>query len=322
MEAVRLFDIGQRWLDRAAKWVKPRRVESLPAALDRHRIYTLPTRFGLFLAALLSTMLLGALNYNNNPALLLGFLLAASAQLSLHVTHLSLSGVRLRGARGTPVHAGEAATLELRLDAIRARSRTGLVLECGDARTVFALTTADPVEVALALPTATRGWMHPGRIKLSTTQPFGLARSWAWFWPDVPVLVYPALEPHAPPLPLHDGPGARARVRAQGEEPHHLRDYRSGDPPRQVAWKPSARIGKLLVREYQEYSDRELVLDWNTLAALPYETRVSRLARWVVEADRIGARYTLVLPAQKLGPAQGHLHRHSCLQALALLPSG
>jgi uncharacterized protein (DUF58 family) len=196
-----------------------------------------------------------------------------------------------------------------------------LVLECNGARTVFGLTTTEPVEAALALPTATRGWLHPGRIKLSTTQPFGLARSWAWFWPDVSVLVYPALESQAPPLPLHDGPGARARVRAQGEEPHHLRDYRSGDPPRQVAWKPSARIGKLLVREYQEYADRELVLDWNDLLALPYETRIARLARWVVEADRIGARYTLLLPAQKLGPAQGHLHKHSCLQALALLPT-
>jgi uncharacterized protein (DUF58 family) len=314
--------MGAKLLSRLALMAKPRRAEALPAALDRHRIYTLPTRFGMFLAALLSTMLLGALNYNNNPALLLGFLLAASAQLSLHVTHLSLSGVRLRGTRASPVHAGDPIALELRFDATRARARTGLVLECGTARTVFALTTIDSIEVQLGLPTTTRGWLRPGRIKLSTTQPLGLARSWAWFWPDVSVLVYPALEPHAPPLPMHDGPGARARVRSQGEETHHLRDYRSGDPPRQVAWKPSARIGKLLVREYQEYSDRELLLDWNALPSLPVEARISRLARWVVEADRVGARYALVLPAQRLGPAQGHMHRHACLQALALLPHG
>lgn len=309
-------------LKRLALMARPRRVEALPAALDRRRIYTLPTRFGMFLAALLATMLLGALNYNNNPALLLGFLLAASAQLSLHVTHLSLSGLRLRTARAAPVHAGTPIALELRFDATRARSRTGLVLECDTAHTVFALVTTDQVDVALMVPTTTRGWSRPGRIKLSTTQPLGLARSWAWFWPDLSVLVYPALEPHAPPLPLHDGPGARARVRSQGEEPHHLRDYRSGDPPRQVAWKPSARIGKLLVREYQEYSDRELLLDWDGVTHLPVEARIGRLARWVVEADRIGARYTLVLPSQRLGPAQGHAHRHACLQALALLPPG
>jgi hypothetical protein len=38
----------------------------------------LPTRFGLFVATLLAAMLLGALNYNNNPALLLALLLAAA----------------------------------------------------------------------------------------------------------------------------------------------------------------------------------------------------------------------------------------------------
>ena len=49
----------------------------MPKRLDRHRIYVLPTGFGLFLAALLAVMLLGALNYNNNPALLLALLAGA-----------------------------------------------------------------------------------------------------------------------------------------------------------------------------------------------------------------------------------------------------
>ena len=96
----------------------------------------------------------------------------------------------------------------------------------------------------------------------------------------------------------------------------------TADPPRQVAWKPSARIGKLLVREYEARSDRELRLEWNVLTALPHEARISRLARWVIEADRIGARFALVLPLLTLGPAQGHAHRHACLQALARLGGG
>ena len=266
-------------------------------------------------------MLLGALNYNNNPALLLGFLLAAAAQLSLHATHLALSGVRLLSVRGAPVHAGDPAILQLRFDALRARPRSGLILECAGTRRVFSLADAEPVDVELALPTTRRGWLQPGRIKLSTTQPLGMARAWSWFWPQAQVLVYPRPEVKSPPLPSHDGPGARTRVRAQGDEPHHLRDYRIGDPPRQVAWKPSARIGKLLVREYEARSDRELRLEWNVLAALPHEARISRLARWVIEADRIGARFALMLPTQTLGPAQGHAHRHACLQALALLPT-
>lgn len=134
------------------------------------------------------------------------------------------------------------------------------------------------------------------------------------------MLVYPRPESRSPPLPAHDGPGARTRIRAQGDEPHHLRDYHVGDPPKQVAWKPSARIGKLLVREYESRSDRELRLEFASLTAMSYEARIARLTRWVIEADRIGARFALVLPKQVIGPAQGHAHRHACLQALALLP--
>ncbi|NEK64964.1 MAG: DUF58 domain-containing protein, partial [Xanthomonas perforans] len=44
---------------------RPRGAEALPIVLDRRRIYVLPTRFGLFVTALLLAMLLGALNYNN-----------------------------------------------------------------------------------------------------------------------------------------------------------------------------------------------------------------------------------------------------------------
>ena len=65
-----------RWL---ARWARPRAVEALPVRLDRRRVYVLPTRFGLFYAALVFTMALGALNYNNNPALLLALLLLGLA---------------------------------------------------------------------------------------------------------------------------------------------------------------------------------------------------------------------------------------------------
>lgn len=305
---------------RARAWMRPRRAEDLPAVLDRHRIYILPSGFGLFLAAVLGAMLLGALNYNNNPALLLGFLLAATALLSLHATQLALSDVRLLQAHAQPVHAGESMRMEVRLDARRARPRHGLVLELDGARAVFSLLDGDPTQVELELPARKRGWLHPGRMKISTTQPLGLARAWAYFWPQAPLLVYPALETHAPPLPRHEGMGTRGRLHAQGEQPHHLRDYRTGDPPRQVAWKASARSGKLLVREYESRSDRDLRLDWHALPGLPVEARISRLARWVVEADKANVRYLLVLPEQSLGPALGHSQRHACLRALALLP--
>jgi len=310
------------WRDRLAGLARPRRTEPLPVRLDRRRIYVLPTRFGLFFGALLAAMILGALNYNNNPALLLALLLAAAALASLIAAHLQLSGLRLVALSADPVAAGHPLPLALLLHGAGARTRRGLRLQCRDATAwIGHLPPEASVEAVLYLSTERRGWLEPGRIRIETTQPLGLARAWAWFRPETDLLVYPRPEPQGPPAPsATDGAGPPRRD-ATGEDLHHLRPYRAGDTRGAIAWKPSARQAHLMVREYERPAAAELLLDWRSLAPLPTESRIARLARWVDEAEREGRRYRLQLPGQPvLGPAQGPAHHHACLRALALLP--
>ena len=85
----------------------PRAPEPLPLRIGRRRIYVLPTRFGLFYGLLVLAMVLGALNYNNNPALLLALLLGAAGLASLIASHLQLSGLQVEAITAEPVHAGE-----------------------------------------------------------------------------------------------------------------------------------------------------------------------------------------------------------------------
>ena len=303
----------------ASRFIRPREAESLPIRLDRQRVYVLPTRFGLFYAALLLAMLLGALNYNNNPALLLALLLASAALASLIAAHLQLSGLRVDALSAEPVAAGQAMTLHLALAADDRRLRHGLRLQLHDAP-VTAPEFGEQAMVALPLATQRRGWLALPRIRLFTTQPLGLALAWAWVWPDAPLLVYPAPETPGPPLPS-GGRQRVARTHNLGDETHHLRDYRSGDPLRSVAWKPSARRDQLLVREYEPLRGDLVELDWRALAGLEHEHRIARLAGWVDQAERARRPYRLRLPGQPpLGPALGPAHRHQCLRALALLP--
>ena len=315
-------DAVERFGDRMAALalVRPKKPESLPVRITRNRIYILPTGFGLFLALMLTTMLIGGLNYNNNPALLLVFLFAGVAHNSLVHAHLILSGICLKAIHAQPVFAGEVLRLKLRFDAAGARERPGLQLLAAEAQAQFELQADAQVEVTLDLITHRRGWLELGRMRLSTLRPLGLARSWSWLRPDTRLLVYPALDPSAPPLPQAPGDGDSRRTRAHGEQPHHLREYRPGDMPRQIAWKASARADRLLVREYESSVARDITLDWQFVAELGHEDKIRRLARWVVEAERSGSRYALVLPRQRIPAGRGAEHRHLCLRALALLP--
>ncbi|MEP6906688.1 MAG: DUF58 domain-containing protein [Pseudoxanthomonas sp.] len=313
--------LRERLATRLAMMARPRAAEALPVKLDRRRIYVLPTRFGLFFTALLFAMLLGGLNYNNNPALMLALLLGATGLASLMAAHLQLSGLRIDAISAEPLAAGDTLSLHLALSANDHRPRRGLQLRLHGKQQAITLPPGEPVVALLPVDTLRRGWLELGRIRLSTTQPLGLALAWAWVWPDSPLLVYPVAEPQGPPLPLGNGNASHARLHPAGDDVHHLRGYRPGDPRRAIAWKPSARRDTLMVREYEQPLATVVDLDWTRLAPLASELRISRLAHWVELAERENRRYRLQLPSQPaIGPAQGAAHRHLCLRALALLP--
>lgn len=302
-------------------WTRPRAPELLPVQLDRRRIYVLPTASGLFFGALLAAMLLGALNFNNNPGLLLALLLAGAGQASLIAAHLQLSGLRLETVAAEPAAAGGELCLRIALSAGDARVRRGLRIACDGHSRALARLDAHGATTELRLPAPKRGLWPLPRLTVSTVQPLGLARAWAYVWPRQSLLVYATPEPQAPPLPAGVGVHGQARASRSGEEPHHLRDYRTGDALRAVAWKASARHASLLVREDEQPQAHELRLEWEQTAGLPYEQRISRLAHWVDEAEREGRRYALALPGHAaIGPGHGDAHRHRCQRALALLP--
>jgi uncharacterized protein (DUF58 family) len=293
--------------------------EVLPIALHRHRIYVLPTRFGLLFTAVQLVMLLGALNYSNNPALLLTCLLGAASYQSVFQAFRALNGVELRSIQAAPCHAGEDLNITLAFRA-EGRPRHSLRARIGNDETLFDLDDASAGRVSVSVPTQQRGWQRSGRIRLHCTYPFGLFEVWSWLNPDFFALIYPRREVSTVPLPRAHDAAAEAPLRRSGDEFALLRDYHPSDPRRSIAWKASARHDTLLVKEFEQRRGSEIVLDWDATSALGYEARISRLARWVHEAEAQQRRYLLRLPEQTVGPGLGSDHRHSCLRALALMP--
>ncbi len=74
-----------------ARWIRRRGPVHPPLVLGYRQIYILPTRFGWLIGLLLTAMLLGSLNFNNNLGLFTTFLVAGTALLSMHVAHRTIS---------------------------------------------------------------------------------------------------------------------------------------------------------------------------------------------------------------------------------------
>lgn len=318
---------NSHWRVRLLAWVERRlpaltrlrAPEPLPLTLHRKRIYILPTGFGMFFSVVAVGMLLAGLNYTNNPALLLTFLIAAIAHVSLHQTFRNLNRLTVHRVDADAVHAGHPMRVKVSLGAADGRSRQGVRISRGISRDEIHV-AADGVSAAhLEVATSRRGWLKLGRLRVDTEIPFGLFVAWSWVHPDCSLLVYPRAEAGAPPLPDGAGSGAALR-RREGEELEGIRDHQRSDPLRLVAWKASARADRLLSKDFRDTRGDLLVFDFDRLQGLDHEARIARLTRWVLDARSSDSAFLLRLPDQVIGPGHGQQFCEQCLRALALMP--
>ncbi len=309
----------QQWAERRLPALtRYRRLEKLPIELHRRRIYIVPSGFGIGFSVLLLLMLVGALNYANNAALLLTCLLGAASSASMLLAFRSLYGLRLSHIRAGHAIAGQPIELVLAFDSRRLRN--AIRLDLGGASLAFVLDADITTQVKLALPTMQRGWQPLPRLRLWSTWPLGLFRAWSWLYPDQPVLVWPRSEV-AGPSPHAPADDARHMRLHRGDELAALRDYRVGDPQRHIAWKASARHDSLLVKDFEQPQSRpQWQLDWRQLGGLDNEARIARLARWLNEAQAQRCSYSLWLPDDEIASSSGPLHYARCMNALAQLP--
>jgi len=123
--------------------------------------------------------------------------------------------------------------------------------------------------------------------------------------------------------------GRPANVAGAGDELRELRDHVPGDPFKRIAWKASARRGRLLVRE-MEREEREVV--WLVLDAsvelwagepghAPLDRAVEDVAALATRHLRRGDRVGLVVVASRLSawiePGEGAAHGAMLAGALA-----
>jgi uncharacterized protein (DUF58 family) len=144
-------------------------------------------------------------------------------------------------------------------------AREGLEVDPVEA---FVETDGRPARVRLSLRPRSRGRYVLPSFGISRTDPFGLVRSRSVWLPQQVVLAYPryyTLDELPLPMGRRYQPGGIPLASEVGESLEFVgtREYREGDPLRRIHWRSWARLGRPVVKEYQEeyFSRIALVLD-------------------------------------------------------------
>lgn len=307
----------RRWRE---AWARRRHPPPQTAqTLTRRRVYILPTRTGWLFAVVLIAMLIGAINYENNLAYALTFLLASVGVVSILHTYRNLGGLGVRAGQCRPVFAGDVAVFPVAVTNGDAQSRLALEFIPGDGEPrVVDLAPRSTTWIELHQPTMRRGRRPLGRLTICTRFPLGLLRAWSQVQLRQHCVVYPRPEAEAALPPPAGGRGAGSAGAQGADDFASLRGYQPGDSLRQVHWKALAREQGLLSKQYSgSGGGSELYFDYASLTAMDGEARLSRLCRWVLDAERAGLRYGLTLPGGTLPIGTGPAHQQQCLEALA-----
>jgi uncharacterized protein (DUF58 family) len=268
--------------------------------------------------------------------------LLSCLMLGLWAVNAWLAGRRLRRLRARrdiarPVFAGRPFALEVTLDNSGRPPQTSVRLDDVGAEHAAAwfvpqLGAGATVRLRQDLVLPRRGRYAWGRLCASSGYPLGLARRFVSLAPPGEVVVLPRLGR------LHRDRFRRFLARAGGasgrslrrtrrhptaqEEFHGLRAFRSGDSPRLIHWRTSARCGEPMVREFEDVLNDDLTLVADCRAADRLEDTVSLVATVCWEWCRSrGERLVLAVAGSEpalLDGATGPEHALRLLECLAV----
>ena len=292
-----------------------------------------PTRDGYWIVLVVTGLGIAAVNTGNNLLYLLDSLLFGLIVVSGVLSDMVMRGVSVTSIEPEEIHAGQPApfgaavtnrkrwltsySITVETLSPHARPRV-LYLPRVGAGTERLVTWEETL--------ATRGRHRLGGIRIATRFPFGLFLKAGRPALTSDVVVFPAVHPISSELLRQIGAAgqAPARRRGAGSDLYNLRVYRSGDDPRLIHWRSSAKTQTLTVRELEAETteDTRLILLGVGTPGPVLEAALSEAASLATHLIRGGAGVELIGPGFFVRLGRGRPHLHRLLTALALYDPG
>ncbi|NKB97754.1 MAG: DUF58 domain-containing protein [Pseudomonadales bacterium] len=315
-EAVNRSVLGHRF----ASWLDRRIPPGAIIKLSQANIFIFPTRAGFVFGALLIVLILGAINYQNALVYGVAFSLGSMFIVTILYTFRNLSGLTLELAESDVGFVGEDLQFNVRVERPKGRGREGIQIGWpeGFKQWVEVFETEAAI-VRLYVKADRRGWLKPGRMLVETYYPLGLLRAWTWVDIKARGLAYPK------PIFQEISNRQSSRRKDEGELVDPLgsddfvdiREYKAGDPIKNIIWRSFARTNELVVKRYASYVEPRLWFDFQDIAG-DTEERLSRLTGLALKATRSDREFGLRIPGLEIPPGVGQVHLDRVLRELAL----
>lgn len=315
-----LQELRQRLNQRYQSFLDRRIPPAKSITLNRKNIFIFPSRPGLYFLVWLFVLLVAAINYENNIAFALVFLLVGLFIIGILHTYANLSAVKVSAVRASSGFAGDTVEFELLVSKPgNSMSRHDISLSWPDSDGVtVSLDSSSKDQVKLNIRASRRGLLRPGRLTLETVYPLGLVRAWSYLAVDLSAIIFP--KPIASDL-LTDSQGdtdeGHMLVATGADEFYGFKDYVPGDPLKHVYWKSYAKGQPLTTKHFASYQQTQRWLEWDNCYG-DIEHRLSQLCYWVLKLEQRHQEYGLRIPGFELKPDTGPSHQIKALKALAL----
>ena len=276
-------------------------------------------------------MLVGAMNYGNNMAYILCFLIFSLLVVAWLQTRNNIRGLEILSVQAKPAFAGSELEFVLQVRNNSSQKRMAIYLAASGEESdlqifgPFSLVPHSETELEILVPARKRGMFALDGVSFLTGFPFGFFRVWRTQRLNLPYLVYPQ------PAGSLSWPQAEAaddgidyadgHLSKGGDDFSGLRPYREGESQRHIDWKAVARGRPKAVKEFTGGGRIDLWFSWEVAGGVNLEGRISQLTRWVLEADQMNVEYGLRIPGTTIDPTSGSKHTRQCLRALALYGS-
>ena len=308
----------------------------------RRRIgFTNLPREGAAYLLIMIVMAAGSLLGRSNLLMLVFAMMAGPFVMNGWVVSAMLTRLRVKRILPRRATAGEPVIVEIELTNKKRRLTSRLIVvkdEMSNGPTTLKPTTLF-VSVApgrqrrcsYKLRLTERGRYQLGSLSVSSHYPLGLVERGRFFPADAEILVHPHLGYVRRALwhGLTDASELAERSRGRNgifdDEFHRIREFRDGDNPRAIHWRSTARQNELMVREFEQSRDQNLVvlLELNATTAEKHELElaISFVASMLVDHARNSreAQLALFVAGRRVQQVEGPVSPHTLEQMLDVL---